>query len=50
VLQLVGAYCPSISSIGLEKCPQITDLGINCLAEGCPKIQELCVTEVRKKI
>ena len=45
VLYVLGQFCQNLVSIGLEKCFQITDEGVECLCT-CPKLQEICMTEV----
>jgi len=38
LLEVIGAYCPLVSSVNLDTCRGITDKGLAALARGCPRI------------
>ena len=40
-MQAIGAGCPSLTSLNLGDCDQVSDVGVQAIGAGCPSLTSL---------
>jgi hypothetical protein len=49
-LRVIGQHCPRLSSLILRKASTFTDIGLSCIAVGCPSLRTLDVRDTAGRI